>query len=62
MIKDIGAKVKVEEIRRLKGNEEERMEMTWVRLGTEKKSYKEEEEAGGRKEKIVEDLTWKEKR
>lgn len=65
MMKDIGAKVKVEEIRRLKGNKEEGTQMIWVRLENaeqRRKVMERKKRLRGRKERIVEDLTWKERK
>lgn len=65
MMKDIGMKVKIEEIRRLKGNEEGETEMIWVRLESEKQRreiLEKKKNLKDRKERIVEDLTWKKRK
>lgn len=58
-------KVKIEEIKKLKGNKERGMEMVWVRLekGSEEQRrqvLERKRNLRGRKEIIVEDLIWKE--
>lgn len=65
MMKDIGMKVKIEEIRRLKGNEEGETEMIWVRLESEEQRreiLEKKKNLKDRKERIVEDLTWKKRK
>lgn len=64
-MKEIGAKVKVEEIRRLKGSEEEGTEMVWVRLENERQKREvmgKKNRFRSRKERIAKDLTWKERK
>lgn len=61
-MKDIEAKVKVEEIRRVKENDEKGTEMIWVRLENEEQrrkimEKKVMEKLRGRKERIANDLT-----
>lgn len=64
IIRDIGAKVKVEEIKRIKGNEDEGTEMLWVRLeneGQRKEVMEKKNRLRDRKKRIAEDLTWRER-
>lgn len=62
IMKDIIMKVKIEEIRRIKGNEGRRTEMLWIRLENEeqrKEILEREKNLRDRKERIVHDLMWK---
>lgn len=61
-MKDIEAKVEVEEIKRVKENDKEGTEMIWVRLENEEQrrkvmENKVMEKLRGRKERIANDLT-----
>ncbi|XP_070169546.1 uncharacterized protein [Polyergus mexicanus] len=65
MMRDIGAQVKVEGIRRLEGKKEGKEGMLLVNLGSEEDKYEVMEKKKllkGRNERIEEDLTWRERR
>lgn len=64
-MRDIGVKVKIEEMRRLRGSDERGTEMVWVRLENEEQRRRVLEgkrKLKGRRERIMENLTWKERR
>jgi len=64
ILENIGAKVKVKEVKKLR-REEGKKEIIWVRLGDEeqkKKVMEKKNRLKGRKERILEDWTWKERR
>lgn len=65
IMKDIETEIKIEEIRRLRGNEEKETKMIWVRLGNKeqrKEVMEKKKRLRGKKERIIEDLTWKERK
>lgn len=65
ILRDIGANVKVEEVRRIKRGEEEGIESLWVRLeseGQRREVMGKKNKLRGRRERIVEDLTWRERK
>lgn len=64
-MKDIETEIKIEEIRRLRGNEQKETKMIWVRFGNKeqkKEVMEEKKRLRGKKERIIEDLTWKERK
>lgn len=61
----IGAKVMIEQIRRLGGNKERGTEMLWVKLGSEEQRREvmlRKRNLGSRRERITEDMTWRERK
>lgn len=61
----ISAKVRIEEVRKLKRNVERRTEMIWIRLeneGQRREVMKKKKNLRGRTERIVENSTWKERK
>lgn len=65
LLKEIGAEVRVEQVRKLKGFTERGTEMVWARYGSEKQRKEVMElkrKLSGKKERIMEDLTWGERR
>lgn len=65
ILKDIGVEGRIERIRKLKENVERGMVTIWVRLENEeqrKKMMEGKKKLKGRKEKITENLTWKERK
>lgn len=64
ILKDIGIKGRIEGVRKLRGNVEKKTDI-WVRLENEKQRRKvmeKKKKLRGRKERIMEDLTWKERK
>lgn len=65
ILRRIGVKLVVEEVRRLREYIERGTEMVWIRLCNEEQKRKimlKKKELRGRKEKILEDLTWEERK
>lgn len=65
IMRDIGAEVEVEEVKRLGGNGKEGKEVVWVKLRDERQRrevMEKKRKLMGRKERILEDWTWKERR
>lgn len=65
ILKDIGVKGKIEGMRKLRENVERGTETIWVRLENEeqrRKVMERKKTLRGRKERIMEDLTWKERK
>lgn len=61
----ISAKVRIEEVRKLKRNVERRTEMIWIRLeneGQRREVMKKKKNLRGRTERIVKNSTWKERK
>ncbi|XP_067207866.1 golgin subfamily A member 6-like protein 22 [Linepithema humile] len=65
LIKDIGAEVKIEETWRIAEDRDKRREIVGIRIENEEKRreiWEKKKTLTGRKERIVEDWTWKERR
>lgn len=65
ILKSIGVEAKIEELRRLGKNEERGTEMIWVKLENEeqkKEVLEKKKNLKSRRKRIVEDLTWKERK
>lgn len=65
IMKDIGADVRVKEIKRLGRDREKDRKMVWLRLEDEEQRrevLRKKSRLRGRKERIMEDWTWEERR
>lgn len=65
IFKSVGVKAKIEKIRKLGRNEKMGTEMLWVKLGNEeqkKEILEKKRNLKGRRDRIIEDLTWKERK
>lgn len=65
MLERIEVKVEIEEVKRLGGDKDKRKELIWVRLGNEAQKRKVMEKKfklRGKKERILEGWTWKERK
>ena len=63
LMRDIGAQVRVEEVRKLAGKKEGKGSILLVKIGSEqeRKEVLEKKRLKGREERIEKDLTWREK-
>lgn len=65
MLERIEMKAEIEQVKRLGGDKDKGRELVWVRLGNEaqkRKVMEKKSKLRGRKERILEDWTWKERK